>query len=70
MLASDPGNTDWQSDLFVAYQNLGDVFMAQGKSADALAAFQKDLAIANQLAAGQDNAKRRRNIFASHSRIG
>jgi tetratricopeptide (TPR) repeat protein len=47
---SDPGNTDWQLDLSVAHENIGDMLIDIGNLAGALAAYEASLAIAAKLA--------------------
>ena len=42
---SDPGNADWQRDLSVSYEKVGDVQVAQGDLAGALKSYRDSLAI-------------------------
>jgi hypothetical protein len=49
--AADPGNALWQRDLGVSLDRVGDVRLAAGDRAGALAAYEEDLAIARKLAA-------------------
>src|SRR5262249_48538591 len=44
----DPGNVQWQHDLSVSFGKNGDVRRAAGQSSEALAAYRKGLAIAQQ----------------------
>ena len=37
---SDPGNAEWQSELAVSYDKIGDVLMAQGNLPEALTSYQ------------------------------
>ena len=46
----DKTNSDWQRDLSVSYDKVGDVLVAQGKLQEALEAYQQDLAIVKRLA--------------------
>jgi eukaryotic-like serine/threonine-protein kinase len=47
----DPDNTDWQRDLSVSHNRVGDIYQAQGRLADALREYEAVLAIAERLAA-------------------
>jgi hypothetical protein len=49
--AKDPGSTDWQRDLSVDDNKIGEVLKAQGDLAGALAAYRDGLAIRKALAA-------------------
>ncbi|MGZ3298150.1 MAG: hypothetical protein ACXU8O_03970, partial [Asticcacaulis sp.] len=49
--AKDPSNTQWQNDVSVSVERLGDVLMAQGDLAGARKAFEESLAIRRSLAA-------------------
>ena len=49
-LAGDAQNSEWQRDLSVSHNKIGDVRVAQGDLAAALEAFQKGLDIATRLA--------------------
>src|SRR5271166_3881442 len=46
----DKTNSDWQRDLGVSYEKVGDVLNAQGKLQDALDLFQQELVIDERLA--------------------
>jgi tetratricopeptide (TPR) repeat protein len=46
----DKSNVDWQRDLSLSYEKVGDVLVAQGKLHEALEAYQQGLAIAKALA--------------------
>jgi hypothetical protein len=50
-VARDPANTQWQRDVSVSQNRIGTVLEAQGDGPGALAAYRKDLAIAEGLAA-------------------
>ncbi len=51
LAAQDPGNAEWQRDLSVSYEKIGDVQRAQGDLGGALKAYQDSLAIRQKLAA-------------------
>ena len=51
LLGADTANTEWQRDLSVSHDKIGDVLVAQGDRAGALAAYRQSLAIAEALAA-------------------
>jgi tetratricopeptide (TPR) repeat protein len=51
LAAADRSNTDWQRDLSVLYNRVGNVLVAQGKLDEALKAYRDGLAIAEPLAA-------------------
>ena len=67
----DPGNAQWQRDLSVIYERLGDVQRAQGDLAGALASYRQSLTIAEKLAR-QDpgNAQRQRDLSVSYEKLG
>jgi tetratricopeptide (TPR) repeat protein len=50
-LARHPVNAEWQRDLSVSHNKIGDVLVAQGDGPGALAAYRKGLAIGEALAA-------------------
>ena len=51
LAAADPGNAEWQRDLSVSLDRVGDVRLAAGDRAGALAAYEESLAIMRKLAA-------------------
>jgi hypothetical protein len=51
LATTDPANTEWQRDLSVSHEKLGDVARAAGDLAAARAAYQAALDIAERLAA-------------------
>src|SRR5207244_1324518 len=51
LVAADPGNTKWQSDLSSSHNKIGNVLVAAGRREEAFAAYQKSLAISEKLAA-------------------
>jgi hypothetical protein len=69
--AADPGNTQWQRDLSVSHNRLGDVAVAAGDLAGARAAYQAGLDIRVRLAAADPaNAEWQRDLSVSHNRLG
>jgi tetratricopeptide (TPR) repeat protein len=50
LVKEDPGNADWQRDLFIAHSRVGDVLENQGKLAAALASHRTALPVAESLA--------------------
>ena len=71
LAARDPANTQWQRDLSVSHDRIGDVLVAQGDGPGALAAYRKSLAIAEALAARDPaNTEWQRDLSVSHNRIG
>lgn len=70
LTALDPGNTEWQRDLSVSYERLGDVAVAQGKLDEAARAYGDGLAIAKKLAAGDPgNTGWQRDLSVSFFKI-
>jgi tetratricopeptide (TPR) repeat protein len=68
--AADPGNADWQRDVSVSHNRIGDVQRAQGDVMAALTSYQASLAIRERLAAADPgNAGWPRDLSVSHSRI-
>jgi hypothetical protein len=51
LAAIDPSNTQWERDLSVSYDKIGDVLVVQGKLDEALKVYRDDLAIGERLAA-------------------
>src|SRR5262245_65835989 len=70
LAAQDPGNAGWQRDLSVSHIKVGDVLIAQGDGAGALAAYRASLGIRERLAA-QDpgNAAWQRDLVVSHFKL-
>jgi tetratricopeptide (TPR) repeat protein len=69
-LASNP-NTQWQRDLSVSHDRIGDVLVAQGDGPGALLAYRNSLGIAEALAARDPaNTQWQRDVSVSHDRIG
>jgi tetratricopeptide (TPR) repeat protein len=68
---SEPGNAQWQRDLSVSLNRLGDVQAAQGDLAGALKSYQQSLAIAERLAKSDPgNAGWQRDLAVSFGGIG
>lgn len=55
LVGAYPDNSEWQHDLAVAEEKIGDVQQAQGDVAAAIASYQASLAIRNRLAAAGGN---------------
>ena len=71
LLAGNPANTDWQRGLSVAYENFGDVQLAQGNLVGALASYRDGLAITNRLAKSDPGkAGWQRDLAVSLDKIG
>ena len=70
LAAQDPSNAGWQRDLSVSHERIGDVLVAQGDAAGALAAYRASLGIRERLAA-QDpsNAEWQRDLWVSYWRM-
>ena len=71
LAAQDAGNAEWQRDLSVSFNKIGDVQRGAGDLEGALKAYQDSLAIREKLAA-QDagNAEWQRDLSVSFNRIG
>ena len=71
LVAGDPSNTQWQRDLAVPYDRLGDVAVAQGKLVDAARAYSDGLLIAKKLVAGDpSNTDWQRDLTVSYIKLG
>ena len=67
----DLGHIEWQRDLSVSHNKIGDIEQAQGDLAAALTSFQAGMAIRRKLtAADPDNSEWRRDLSVSHDKIG
>ena len=63
----DPANTEWQRDLSVSHEQIGDVLVAQGDGPAALRAYQEGLAIGEALAKRDPaNTEWQRDLSVSH----
>jgi tetratricopeptide (TPR) repeat protein len=68
---SEPDKAQWERDLSVSYERVGDVLVAQGNLPDALKDFRDSLAIAERLAkADPQNAGWQRDLSISHNKVG
>ena len=68
---ADKANTEWQRDLSVSYDKIGDLQNAEGKRADALASYQAGLTIRKRLAElDKANTQWQRDLSVSYDRIG
>ena len=68
---ADASNTQWQRDLSVSHDKIGDVLEAQGDGPGAVAAYRKSLAIAEALAARDaSNTEWQRDLSVIHNKIG
>ena len=71
LLAGNPGSTNFQRDLSVAYNNLGDVQVARGDLAGARKSYRDSLAIAERLAQSDPgNDGWQRDLSVSYDRVG
>ena len=71
LATADPANTEWQRDLAVSHEKIGDVRRAQGTPTTALKAYQEELRIVSLLAAADpDNARWQRDLSLSQIKIG
>jgi tetratricopeptide (TPR) repeat protein len=71
LAASDAGNADWQRDLSVSYDRVGDVLVKQGNLPDALKSYRASLVIAERLAASDaGDADWQRDLSVSNNKIG
>ncbi|MBS0551034.1 MAG: tetratricopeptide repeat protein [Proteobacteria bacterium] len=67
----DPANTDWRRDLSVSHNKIGNVLVAQGDGAGALAAYRKGHEIFKSLVAHDPaNTGWQRDLSVSHEKIG
>jgi tetratricopeptide (TPR) repeat protein len=71
LAAADPRNAEWQRDLSVSQNRVGNVLSAQGRLDDALSAYHACLAIAERLVASDpSNAEWQRDLSVSQNRVG
>ena len=71
MAERDPANTEWQRDLSVSHNRIGDVLVSQGDGPGALLAYRKGLEIAEALAERDPaNTEGQRDLSVSHNRMG
>ena len=71
LAAADPGNTEWQRDLSVSHNKIGDVAVAAGDLTAARTAYQAGLDIRERLAAADPgNTEWQRDLSVSHNKVG
>jgi hypothetical protein len=69
--STDPGNTEWQRDLSVSHDKVGNLAVATGDLPAARSAYQASLAIAQRLTATDpDNTEWQRDLSVSHDKVG
>ena len=69
--AADPANTQWQRDLSVSHNKLGDIAVAAGDLTTARTSYQAGLDIAQRLAAADPaNTQWQRDLSVSHNKLG
>ena len=67
----DPTNTEWQRDLAIGYDRVGDVLREQGDLAGALALQETSLAIRQTLAEkDRTNAQWQMDVSVGHEKVG
>ena len=70
LAAADPGNSQWQRDLSVSWEKLGDVRQGQGDLNGALEAYSRSNDIIAKLAAADPgNSQWQRDLIVSHWRL-
>jgi len=68
---AEPDRADYQRDLSVSYNKMGDLFSALGQGEQARQAYQKDLEIAERLARAEpDRADYQRDLSVSYNKMG
>ena len=71
LLASNPGSTDFQREVSVSYEQVGDVQVAQGDLVGALKSYRDSLAIGERLAQSDPgNAGWQRHLSVSYQKVG
>ena len=71
LVARDPTNTEWQRDLSVSHNRIGDVLLGRGDLEGALQEYRELLAIGERLAAKDpENSSWQRDMAAGHQKIG
>jgi tetratricopeptide (TPR) repeat protein len=71
LAARNPANTQWQRDLSVSHNKIGDMLVKQGDSSGALAAYREALTIRVALVTHDSaNTQWQRDLSISHERIG
>jgi hypothetical protein len=70
LAARDQDNAQWQCNLSISHDRIGDRLVAEGDGAGALEAYRKGLAIRERLAAGDpDNAEWQRDLIVSSVKL-
>src|SRR5262249_15109982 len=71
LAAEKPDDTTYQASLAIAYDEVGDVLVDQGKLSEALQAYRDSLAIRERLAkADPDNTGCQRNLSIAYEKVG
>ena len=71
LAAAEPTRADYQRNLSVSYNNMGDLLGSLGQGGQALGYFEKSLAIAERLAAAEPNrADYQRDLSVSYNKLG
>ena len=71
LAAAEPDRADYQRDLSVSYNKMGDLYRALGQGEQARQAYLKSLAIAERLAAAEpDRADYQRDLSVSYNKMG
>ena len=71
LASQDPRNKEWQRDLSISYDNIGNIQQAQGDLAEALKSYQDGLAIRKDLAKEDPTNKEwQRDLSISYNNIG
>jgi tetratricopeptide (TPR) repeat protein len=70
LVAQDPANTRYRSELFMAGSNLGAAYQAQGELESARARFDDALTAAASLAAADSKSEAQTNLAYAHNQLG
>jgi len=71
LVAADPGNVEWQRDLSVSQDRVGNVLLALGDLAGALVSYRDSLAVRQRLvAADPGNTEWQQYLGVSHNKVG
>ena len=71
LAASDPSNSQWQRDLSISHERIGDTQRAQGDLAGALKSYQAGMAIRQRMAASDpSNSEWQTDVAVSAWKIG
>ncbi|MGB2746742.1 MAG: tetratricopeptide repeat protein, partial [Thiofilum sp.] len=71
LAAHDPQQVEWQRDLSVSYNNVGDIQQAKGEQEAALRSYQQSLAIREKLAAHDpQQVEWQRDLSVSYDKVG